>query len=452
MIKISLNKIAKITSGKIINNIYTEIDNIIINSKKITLGSLFIALVGNNFNAHHFINEAIIKGAQGLLIEKEVQYNIPQILVTNTSKALEEIASWLRKTTNVTLIALTGSSGKTSVKEITAKILKKKGKTIFTPKNLNNKIGVSITLLKLKEHHKYAVIEVGANNPGEIKYINKIIKPNIVLINNIHYAHLKGFKSINGVAKAKQEIFSNLDEKGIIIINSDSNKWKIWNKSIKDKKVLCFSIKRKADFFADNIYISTKGLKFNLNTRKNKIPIKVPLLGTHNISNILAATAIVSCMNLPLKKIKNTITKLKQITGRLKIIKLSKKKYLIDDTYNANIGSMNAAINFLNSINGYKIIITGDMHELGDKSTYYHKFIGNKIKNSKINRIFSIGKLSQHISKQNKQGQHFYTHEELVNKVKKLIMHKKNIIVLIKGSRNSKMEKILGKIQEKITC
>jgi len=244
MISLSLKTIALITNGQLYGT-DLFIDKIIIDTKKIIPGCLFIALIGKNFDAHVFIKDAIKKGCAAIITQKNIMFHTPYIIVENTSIALGQIASWIRKKTNTKILAITGSCGKTSVKEMTASILKKNGNTTYTIDNSNNNIGVPMTLLQLTREHKYAVIELGANKPGEISYSSNISQPEIILINNIHYAHLQGFKSLLGVSKAKSEIFSGLKSNGTVVINLDSHHLSKWKKDIKENKILFFSIKKK---------------------------------------------------------------------------------------------------------------------------------------------------------------------------------------------------------------
>lgn len=245
MISLSLKKIALITNGKLYGN-DLFIDEIIIDTKKIIPGCLFIALIGKKFDAHIFIKDAIKKGCSAFITQKHIKSHISYIIVENTSISLGQIAAFIRDETNAKILAITGSCGKTSVKEMTASILRKNGNTISTINNLNNNIGVPMTLLRLTKKHQYAVIELGASKPGEISYTSKISQPNIILINNIHCAHLKGFKSLLGVSQAKSEIFSGLKPNGTIIINLDSHHLSKWKKNIYNNNILYFSIKKKS--------------------------------------------------------------------------------------------------------------------------------------------------------------------------------------------------------------
>ncbi|WP_261979643.1 Mur ligase family protein [Buchnera aphidicola] len=244
MISLSLKQVAKITNGTLYG-IDKIINNVVINSKMVVPGCLFVALIGKKFDAHIFIHDAVLNGCSAILAQKKIQFCISYIVVKNTSMALGKLAHWVRMSTKSKIIAITGSCGKTSVKEMTASILRQNGKTISTIENYNNNIGVPITLLQLNQKHKYGVIELGANQPGEIFYTSNITKPNVILINNIYYAHLTGFKSLLGVSKSKSEIFSGLQDNGTVIINLDSHHLSKWSKYIHNKNILYFSIKKK---------------------------------------------------------------------------------------------------------------------------------------------------------------------------------------------------------------
>ncbi|XBC39924.1 MAG: UDP-N-acetylmuramoyl-tripeptide--D-alanyl-D-alanine ligase [Buchnera aphidicola (Chaetogeoica yunlongensis)] len=456
MIPISLKQIQYITNGKLyysgklchVNSI--KICSISTDTRKITPGCLFIALIGKKFNAHSFIHEAITKRARALLIQTKYlkKCNIPQIIVKNTNIALGQIAAWTRKQVNTTIIAITGSSGKTSVKEMTASILKNHGNTISTFHNLNNHIGVPLTLLKLKKFHKYAVIELGANYPKNIEYTVNITKPNIALINNIYNAHLAGFKNISGVAAAKKEIFLGLPKNGTAIFNQDNNFWPMWKKSLSTQKIISFSMKQNSTVFASDIKINNKGSKFKLHCPQGEIYISLPLLGHHNISNALAAASIAISLNIPLKIIQTSLAKLPLLKNRLQSIRLNKYKTVINDTYNANVGSMAAAIKVLEKMPGYKIFVSGDMAELGKKNIFYHKTVGNYLYNSNINKVFSIGDLSKNISKNSKKGQHFNNSQNLLDALINKLLNKKIITILVKASRIYKLEKIVQKLIE----
>ncbi|QCI20950.1 UDP-N-acetylmuramoyl-tripeptide--D-alanyl-D-alanine ligase [Buchnera aphidicola (Hyperomyzus lactucae)] len=445
MITLSLKKIALITNGKLYGK-DLFIDKIIIDTQKIVPGCLFVALIGKRFDAHIFIQDAIKKGCSSIITQKNIVCYVSYVLVDNTSIALGKIAAWIRKKTNAKVLAITGSCGKTSVKEMTASILKQNGNTISTIDNLNNNIGVPMTLLQLTHQNKYAVIELGANKPGEISYTSNITQPDVILINNIHYAHLQGFKSLLGVSKAKSEIFSGLKSNGTVIINLDSNHLSQWKKNIRKKNILYFSIKKKkySDFFSSNIKINLNSTSFTMHTPCGKINISLPFLGHQNVSNALAASALSFSLKIPLKKIKTGLFNTPIISKRLESIILANPcKILIDDTYNANVSSMISAIKVLEKMPGYKILVTGDMAELGEKSILYHQMIGNTANLSKINKIFSIGKISHEITKIFNNGKHFFDKKTLNRYLKKIFLEKNKITILVKGSRDAKMEEVV---------
>ncbi|XBC43503.1 MAG: UDP-N-acetylmuramoyl-tripeptide--D-alanyl-D-alanine ligase [Buchnera aphidicola (Meitanaphis flavogallis)] len=453
MIPISFYQICRITKGYFFNKNNVKINNLIFHaistdSRTITPGCLFIALIGKNFDAHNFVYAAMKKGATAVVLEKKLDIKLPQIVVQNTTLALGNIAFWIRQQSNASIIALTGSSGKTSVKEITTSILQCYGKTLSTFKNFNNNIGVPLTLLNLDLSYKYAVIEIGANHPKEILYATKLTNPNIALINNIYYSHLDGFKSLLGISKSKQEILCTLPKTGTAIFNADSHHWSRWKKNINSQNIIWFSIKKKSQFFASNIVIDNTGSSFILHSPNGVINVNLPLLGFHNISNALAAAAIAITLNIPLQCIQLGLSKIPILSGRLETITLSQHKTIINDTYNANVASMIVAIKVLENMPGYKIFVSGDMSELGKMSTMYHKIIGNVIYISDINEVMSIGKLSKSISINSKKGNHYTNINTLIKDLTKKIFMYEKITILIKGSRSENLERIVKKLVE----
>lgn len=293
MIALSIRQLQQIVDGKLIA---IKDENILINdistdSRNIISDSLFIALVGNIFDGHSFAKQAIVLGASVVLVNHKIDDKTPQIIVKDTHQALGQIAAWVRGQSKAKVVALTGSSGKTSVKEMTAAILSQCGKTLFTKGNFNNDIGVPLTLFRLTPQDEFAVIELGANHIGEIAYTTQIVKPQSALINNIAQAHLEGFGSLDGVAKAKSEIFLGLAKNGVAVINLDCYR-QSWLDSLNDKKIYTFSLQQtKADFYASAI---TQGstTQFKLHTPIGEVLINLSLLGLHSISNAIAASVL----------------------------------------------------------------------------------------------------------------------------------------------------------------
>ncbi|MXP51145.1 UDP-N-acetylmuramoyl-tripeptide--D-alanyl-D-alanine ligase [Pantoea sp. SoEX] len=451
MISLYLSKLAEITNGKLYGNDIL-FKNISTNTKLIKPGNLFIAIVGKQFDAHNFANDAIINGAHALLVNKYLPISVPQVVVKDTSLSFGILSFWVRKQVKTRISALTGSSGKTSVREMTAAILNQCGKTLCNRGNLNNEFGVPMTLMRLTNEHKYAVIELGASHLGEIHYTAKLVEPESVLINNITLAHLEGFGSLNNIAKAKGEIFYNLPSHGVAIINDDSNDWLNWKKYLIRKKVWKFSLKNKdSDFFAYDIFIKNNNTNFIVKTPYGTVELNIPLIGRHNVYNALAATALSLSLGASLKSVSNGLKTFKPIPGRLFPIYLSKYQILLDDSYNANIGSMQAAIELLSSMPGYRVMVVGDLSELGKDSNQLHSSLGIYAINMSIDLIISIGNISHLISEHSPVGEHYKNKTSLIKRLKFLLYKHTKITILIKGSRHAKMELVVkGLLEEKL--
>lgn len=446
MMTLSINELLHVVDGKalFIDNLSFLIKDVSIDSRQIEQDSLFIALIGENFDGHNFVKQAITLGAKVVLVNHKIDDEIPQIIVKDTRNALGKIAAWVRGRSHAKIVALTGSSGKTSVKEMTAAILSQCGDTLSTKGNLNNDIGVPLTLLRLTGQHQYAVIELGANHIGEIAYTTALVKPHSALINNISEAHLEGFGSLDGVAKAKSEIFLGLPEsEGIAIINLDCYRSN-WLESLKDKTVFTFSLQNvNADFYAKTISQGSK-TQFILHTPIGEIEISLSLFGLHNVTNAIAAAALAMSVGANLPQIKAGLQLAKPVKGRLYPIKLNDEQLILDDTYNANIGSMTAAINVLAGQQGYRVFIAGDMAELGDDSVKLHQKIGEEARNMALDCVITVGKNSELISQYSGVGHHFNDKEQAAAFLKKILTEHRVATVLIKGSRSSKMEDIIN--------
>ncbi|WWO98773.1 MAG: UDP-N-acetylmuramoyl-tripeptide--D-alanyl-D-alanine ligase [Candidatus Dasytiphilus stammeri] len=460
MIPLSLIKIAKIIEGKLIgtnSNIQTVITDT--RSRPSTTKALFIALKGKRFDAHDFLviaNHLQQLGVIAAVVSRilPININLSQILVQDTRIALGKLAAWVRQQVKTKVLALTGSCGKSTVKEMVTSILCQCGKTLSTRNNNNNDIGVSLTLLQLTEEYIFAIIEVGTNHPGEIAYSIQLIRPDVVLINNIGLSHLQGLRSLLGVALEKGQILSGLVKNGLAIINYNSHYIEFWKKLLCDKTVLFFSLTEqeqgKIHFFASNIMVTARNTLFTLNSYQGKIDILLPLLGEHNVANALAASALASSLNICLKKIKTGLESVKILPGRLhaSFLDIDKNQLLIDDTYNANVSSMIAAAMTLEKMPGYLVMVIGDMAELGKYSLECHRQVGLVVRTTRIDKIISIGNFSKNISQIHRHGEHFYDQLSLIKHLKMLLSKYRNITILIKGSRNMLMENIVSSLQD----
>lgn len=449
MIPISIGALADVVEGKLHFVPHPEhcIDCVSTDTRNIEMGSAFFALTGVRFDGHDFIEKAIKLGAVVVVVSELSSLPLPQVVVSDVECALGKLGHWVRLQVSTKIVALTGSSGKTSVKEMTAAILKHCGRTHYTHGNLNNTIGVPLTLLQLTPEDNYAVIELGANHKNEIAYTVKLTDPQSVLVNNIAAAHLEGFGSLSGVAEAKGEIFLGLPKKGgTAIMNRESYSPK-WLDSLAHQNVHFFSLhSAKADYYASDIIASGTKTTFVLHTPQSTFRITLPLVGMHNVTNAIAAAALAESVGASQKAIIEGLLTLIPVKGRLYPIVLNKTQRIFDDTYNANMGSMTAAISVLASEPGYRVLVVGDMGELGTTAAECHTEIGKVAKDARIDCVLSFGHLSELISNQQDVGKHFTDKTALVAHLKTLILDHPELTILIKGSRSIAMEQIIEQL------
>ena len=452
MIRVTLSQLAGILGGELKGG-DLSLDAVTTDTRKLTPGCLFVALKGERFDAHDFAEQAKEGGAGALLVSRPLAVDLPQVIVQDTRLAFGELAAWVRAQVPARVVALTGSSGKTSVKEMTAAILSQCGNTLYTAGNLNNDIGVPMTLLRLTQEYDYAVIELGANHQGEIAWTVSLTRPEAALVNNLAAAHLEGFGSLAGVAKAKGEIFTGLPENGIAIMNADNNDWLNWQNIIGDRKVWRFSPNAtNSDFTATNVHVTSHGTEFLLQTPGGSIDVLLPLPGRHNIANALAAAALSMAVGATLEAIKTGLANLKAVPGRLFPVQLAENQLLLDDSYNANVGSMTAAVQVLSEMPGYRVLVVGDMAELGAESEACHVQVGESAKAADIDCVLSSGKLSKAISDASGVGEHFADKPALIARLQTLIAEQQIITILVKGSRSAAMEEVVRALQEKGSC
>ncbi|MGA8118881.1 UDP-N-acetylmuramoyl-tripeptide--D-alanyl-D-alanine ligase [Rouxiella badensis] len=453
MIPVSLQKLTDVLSAELFGN-DTQIDAVTTDTRQITPGCLFIALKGENFDAHDFAADAVKAGAAALIVSKRLPVEAPQLVVADTRIALGKLGAWVRQQVPARVVALTGSSGKTSVKEMTAAILRQCGNVLYTAGNFNNDIGAPLTLLRLTPEHDFAVVELGANHQGEIAYTTDLTRPQTALVNNLSAAHLEGFGSLAGVAKAKGEIFDGLPADGIAIINADSNDWPHWQARIGNKTVWRFSpdAAEGVDFYASNVTINAFNTTFTLHSPQGQIDISLPLPGRHNVVNALAAAALALSVGATLKVVREGLSSLQAVKGRLFPVRLAEGKTLLDDSYNANVGSMTAAAQVLAEMPGYRVMALGDMAELGDESEACHREVGEAIRLAGIDKVLTVGHFSRAISDASGCGEHLQDKAAVTARLASLLSEHAVITVLIKGSRSAAMEQVVRALQENATC
>ncbi|MDX2463351.1 MAG: UDP-N-acetylmuramoyl-tripeptide--D-alanyl-D-alanine ligase [Porticoccus sp.] len=419
-------------------------------SRHIDEGQLFVALRGDRFDAHEFLPEVATR-VSGMVVERPAKdINVPQWVVSDTTEALGHIAQMNRESFVGPVVAITGSSGKTTVKEMVATILGESGPVLATKGNLNNHIGVPLTLLGLSDRHRFAVIEMGASAIGEIGYLCGLARPDVVLVNNILPAHVAGFGSIENIAKAKGEIYQGVSVEGVAIINVDEGYAKQWRAST-GARVLTFSmVDPQADFTAKSPVVGESGCyEFVLVTPAGEAAIRLGLRGEHNVANALAAAACAYAAGAELGVIAAGLNKLQQVPGRLNLEILSSGATLIDDSYNANPGSVKAAINTLMNFNGRRILVLGDMGELGDDETHLHADVGRYAADKGVDFLLAVGPLCLNaVQEFGANGKHFDSKEQLSEYLVGEVRMQSDAVVLVKGSRFMAMEDVVRLIKE----
>jgi len=443
-----LSELSTLVDGQLIGQ-DAVFESISTDSRHINPGELFIAVAGDQFDGHDFIAQAQARGAIAALVSRDVQCEIPLVKVSDTRKALGQLAAKRREQFPIPLVALTGSCGKTTTKEMLRSILSVCGETLANIKSFNNDLGVPLTLLQLTAQHQYAVIEMGANHPGEIAYLTQLAKPNVALITNIAPAHLQGFGSIEGVAKAKSEIFNGLTQDGTAIINADDN-FAEWLRDIlkNRQQVWSFGVRNKADFYVKEIGSDETGrFSFVLCSPQGEIDIKLPLAGQHNVLNALTAAAASMAVGATLQAIKQGLEQVSPVPGRLVIQQGRVGACVIDDTYNANPASVAAALQVLSQRSGERIFVFGGMGELGDNASDYHTQIGELAKQLRIERVYTCGELAKFTAEAfGNSGYHFSGQDELIKELQSVMQPE--MTILVKGSRSTKMENVVAALVE----
>ena len=414
-----------------------------INSKKIKKDDIFIAIKGLNFDGHDYINEAFKNGAIAAIISDEEKISKNTILVNDTKKSLADIASLILMKFKPFVIGITGSNGKTTTKELIKSILDSNygtNKILATQANYNNDIGLPLTIFNLNSEHSHIVLEMGMNHPKEISYLANIAPPNFAVITNIGEAHIENFKNREAIANEKKDILRNLKAEGTAILPKDSEFFNFLVKDLKNVKVLSFGMRKDADISCELL----DHKKILIKTPKYDLEIKSKLLGHNNISNILAAVTCAYQLKINPTKIKEGIENITPIPSRLELKEGKKRAAIIDDTYNANPSSFLSAIEVLDEFPGKKILVIGDMAELGENSRIYHQELSRTIKETKIDITLGLGKYTKEIiTLLGRNNTWFRSKDDLV---KHLYSCMKGSTILVKGSRSMKMEEIVKKL------
>ncbi len=452
MIKLTLSQIAHLTHGELVGENIT-IAAVSTDTRPIESGSLFVALVGERFDAHNFCQQAVDSGAGALLVQKRLDVNVPQIVVADSKIALGELAAWVHQSCQTPTVAITGSCGKTTVKEMVASILQLKGRVLFTAGNFNNDIGVPLTLLRSQADDDYAVIELGANHVGEIAYTTQLVKPDVALVNNVAAAHLEGFGSIDGVKQAKGEIYQGLSAGGVAIVNLDSQGGTLWQTVLADKKVVTFSHSNpQADFYASDISMNEEGkasFTLHISQDEQEVELSLGIIGQHNVANAIAATIIALQMGATLEDVQSGLQHLNKVKGRVDVEQLSSSIKLIDDSYNASVPAMKAAVDLLSAFKGQRWLILGNMAELGKESLALHRQVGEYAGPQKFEHVLTYGADAKVISDLC-NGIHFETHQEMIDYIKQHLDQtaSDSHTILVKGANGARMFEVAAALKE----
>jgi UDP-N-acetylmuramoyl-tripeptide--D-alanyl-D-alanine ligase len=415
-------------------------------TRTLSVGELFVALRGENFDAHNFLAQAAEKNVCGLVVEKvDENISLPQLVVTDTLLALGQIAAMNRNAFNKPVLAITGSSGKTTVKTMLANILRKCGNVHATKGNLNNHIGVPLTLLQLNAEHDFAVIEMGASAIGEIAYLCSLARPQVTMINNVMPAHIAGFGSIEGVAQAKGEIYQALSSGDTAVINIDDNFAGQFLNYTNSNIIKVSLHDTSANCYASNVQASQDSISFDLIINQKTINVVINALGAHSVRNALMAAAMAHAVGASLLHIQQGLAAFSAVGGRMSRHSGINQALIIDDSYNANPGSVRAAIDVLTVRNGQRILVLGDLGELGEHEKELHANLGDYAKQKNIDQFFTLGVLSKHASDAFglQEGQHHFTdREQLIARLKNIATP--DTTILIKGSRSAKMDLVVS--------
>jgi UDP-N-acetylmuramoyl-tripeptide--D-alanyl-D-alanine ligase len=452
----SLMEAALATGGTAVNG-NPRIEGVSTDTRTIASGELFVALKGEHFDGHEFVEAAAAHGAAAAMVDQDWaagrSSGLPLLAVADTRLALGYLGAWWRARFEIPLVGVTGSNGKTTVKEMTAAILRAQAQAdgydpalavLATVGNLNNDIGLPLMLLRLHASHRAAVIEMGMNRPGEIAYLTRLAQPTVALVNNAQRAHLAGLGGVAEVARAKGEIFDGLREGGTAVINADDPFAGLWREMNAGRRMLTFGLDQPADV-RGRAEPKALGSVLAIETPQGAAEVALRVPGLHNARNALAATAAALSAGATLAAMSAGLTSFAGVKGRLQIRPAASGAVLIDDSYNANPDSVRAAIDVLASTPGRKILVLGDMGEIGGQAGQFHDEIGGYAKSQGVDQLFALGEHSELAARNfGAGGQHFGSVEALLEALAPQLGG--DTVVLVKGSRFMRMERVAGAI------
>ncbi|MGQ5522213.1 UDP-N-acetylmuramoyl-tripeptide--D-alanyl-D-alanine ligase [Chitinimonas sp. PSY-7] len=448
---LTLSSAASAINGQLRGDAAASFTRVSTDSRDIQPGDLFVALRGDRFDGHDYAAQALVQGAACVLIETS---RLPELTgnyieVGDTLAALGQLAAFWRRQFKIPVIGITGSNGKTSVKEMLAAILRHKvgeAAVLATAGNLNNHIGLPLMLMRLTAEHQYAVLEMGTNHFGEISYLTNIAKPDVALLNNAGAAHLEFLGSIAGVARAKGEIFEGLAENGIAVINADDTYAPLWRELAQQRTVLDFGLQQ-GNVHAADLHLDPLGSQFLLRLPAGEAAVTLKVPGEHNVRNALAAATAAVAMGLMPKEIAAGLGTYTGTKGRLQQKRMGNGALIIDDSYNANPNSMHVAVDVLAAQSGKRLLVLGDMGEIGADIAERHREIGVYARQHGIERLFAIGEqMQQAVASFGDGANWFANHSALITALRTEITP--NTTVVVKGSRFMQMERVVSALTQ----
>lgn len=440
-----LSAVSRILGAELVGG-DAEFARVATDSRTLQPGDLFVALQGDNFDGHAFVAAAQVAGAAGAIVSQRVDCPLPQIVVGNTLAALQTYAADWRRRYDLPVVAVTGSNGKTTTKQLLASIFAARGPVLATQGNLNNHIGVPLTLLRLRPEHRTAVIEMGANHAGEIALLTELARPDVGVVTQAGDAHLEGFGSREGVARAKGELFAGLGG-GVAVINADDAHAPLWRDLARHASVLSFGFGEDADVRALHLQPeppqAPTGTQFELRAPNGRQTVRLPLPGRHNVANALAAAACGVALGLDLAQIAQGIAAVDAPSGRLSWKTTPQGARLLDDSYNANPSSLRAGLELLASMQGRRWAILGGMAELGPEAERLHAEAGRIARQLGIDRLLTLGPLARAAAEAFGAGAEAFDDVESLAQAAKQQLNGETV-VLVKGSRSSRMERVVA--------
>lgn len=447
LVKWTLKDVAELVQGKLQGDEQIVVSEPCTDTRKINAGDLYVALSGERFDGHDFVEQAMKAGAAAVLVERKISASIAHIQVRNSLVALGTLAGANRDAFVGPIVAITGSAGKTSTKQLMHSVLSQQFNTLMTQGNLNNHIGAPLTLLSLKPEHQAAVIELGASGLGEIAYTAQWVKPLVGIITNAAEAHIQGFGSLEGVVQTKGELLDFIQDQGCAVLNRDDAHFYAWEERARKRGLAIRSYGLHPDAFvrAEHLSCDLNGSRFQLCVGDENVAVSLPLLGEHNVRNALAVTAAALFLGLTLEQVSQGLNAAMAVAGRLQWLEGANGQRILDDAYNANPASVKAAIDVLKHAQNSWLVL-GEMAELGASELIMHTEVGRYAREQGIQHVMSVGECCKHTTEAFGSGAHWFaSKEDLVRYLQQHTNHQD--VILVKGSRSAGMDQVVAALQ-----